>query len=282
LETRSQILALAERAQAADGSFPLNEEALLALSGTSSEAEHFTSRTEAASLDGYLQWDARHRTAQLVVDPVRRRQGVGTSLSNQARAHVQKKNGRQLRLWAFGDLPSAQGFAAASGLVAERELLQLERPLIESSWNVPNELTIRGFEPGDEEALLELNAAAFAHHPEQGKLDLSGLRARMAEPWFDPAGLLLGFVGSRLVAFHWTKRQDADTGEVYVLAVAPDSQGRGYGKTMLEAGLAHLARAGCVRAMLYVAAEETGPVRLYRRAGFNIFHKDVLYATECL
>ena len=95
---------------------------------------------------------------------------------------------------------------------------------------MPDGVTVRGYEPGDADEVLRVNAAAFAHHPEQGSMDADDLAARMAEPWFDPAGLLVADTGDRALGFHWTKQHDADLGEVYVVAIDPAAQGRGLGK----------------------------------------------------
>ncbi len=44
----------------------------------------------------------------------------------------------------------------------------------------------------------------------------------MAEPWFDPAGLLLAEdADGTLLGFHWTKRHDERLGEVYVVGISP-------------------------------------------------------------
>ena len=57
---------------------------------------------------------------------------------------------------------------------------------------LPQGFSVRSFEPGrDDETWVRLNAAAFARHPERGWLTVADLHERMAEPWFDPAGLLL-------------------------------------------------------------------------------------------
>ena len=142
---------------------------------------------------------------------------------------------------------------------------------------MPAGLSLRGYTDADADQLLAVNAAAFAHHPEQGALDAAGLAARMAEPWFDPAGLILGFDDDGLAGFHWTK-QVGDTGEVYVIGVAPRTQGRGYGKVLLQAGLAHLRSTGSDRVLLYVDSSEVVAVRMYESAGFGVARRDVLYA----
>ena len=61
---------------------------------------------------------------------------------------------------------------------------------------VPEGVTIRGYRDADADGVLAVNAAAFAHHPEQGGMDAADLAERMAEPWWDPAGLLVAVDGT--------------------------------------------------------------------------------------
>jgi mycothiol synthase len=119
---------------------------------------------------------------------------------------------------------------------------------------LPEGLTIRGYTPGDAGELLAVNAAAFAAHPEQGAMNATDLAERMAEPWFDPAGLLIAHLDGRLAGFHWTKRHSPTVGEVYVVGIDPALHGRGLGKVLTLAGLHHLARLGLAESLLYVEA----------------------------
>ena len=134
---------------------------------------------------------------------------------------------------------------------------------------VPEGTTIRGYRPDDEAEVLRVNAAAFAHHPEQGSMDAEDLAARMAEDWYDPAGLLVADTGTGLGGFHWTKRHDARLGEVYVVAVDPASQGHGLGKVLTLAGLHHLRDAGLGEVLLYVESDNTPAVHVYAGLGFS-------------
>jgi mycothiol synthase len=100
----------------------------------------------------------------------------------------------------------------------------------------------------------------------------------MAEPWFEPAGLLVADSGSRLLALHWTKQHSPDLGEVYVVAVDPTAQGRGLGRAVTAAGLAHLASRGVRRIILYVESDNEPAIATYSRLGFTHTETHVQYA----
>ncbi|HEY3336875.1 MAG TPA: mycothiol synthase [Propionicimonas sp.] len=281
-EQADLVRALAARAEAADGIDPLNEEARFAL--RDGAGEHVLLTGVPGTVSGYLQWQPAYGTAQLVVDPAQRRRGLGTSLlavlDDRPAPETGGAGGEVSGIWAFGDLAPARGFALANHLSPSRSLLIMDRSLAGiMAPDVPDGLSLRGYTAADAGQLLAVNAAAFAHHPEQGVLDAAGLAARMAEPWFDPAGLILGFDAEGLAGFHWTKQVEG-TGEVYVIGVAPRTQGRGYGKVLLQAGLAHLRSTGSDRVLLYVDSAEEVAVRMYESAGFGVARRDVLYAPE--
>ena len=209
----------------------------------------------------------------VAVEPARRRQGIGTRLLTAAlAAHP------DYSVWAFGTLPAAERLAARLSLVPVRRLLRLERNLGDEQVTPPPEgYRITTYSPRDAADVVAVNAAAFAHHPEQGRLTLEEFLGLTRQPWFSPDGLLLARRGEELAGFHWTKRHDAEAGEVYVLAVHPDHHGGGLGRSLLEAGLAHLARIGCHRVLLYVEADQERAVLLYRSAGFEQAAVDTSY-----
>ena len=128
----------------------------------------------------------------------------------------------------------------------------------------------------DTDALLALNAASFAAHPEQGAMDATGFAERCAESWFDPAGLLIASDDhGTMLGFHWTKIHDRDHGEVYVVGVSPATQGRGLGRLLTLAGLHHLHDRGVREVILYVESDNAPAIRIYRdKLGFTHHQRD--------
>jgi mycothiol synthase len=205
-------------------------------------------------------------SVDLAVAPGARSRGLGRDLAAEALAGADP-----ITAWSHNDHPAAAALAGRHGLRRARELWVMRRPSTEPLPDlvVPDGITVRGYRDADRNEVLRVNAAAFAHHPEQGAMDADDLAARMAEDWYDPAGLLVADSGAGLLGFHWTKQQNAELGEVYVVAIDPASQGRGLGKVLTLAGLHHLAGLGVAEVELYVESDNAPAVRVYGGLGFT-------------
>ena len=226
-----------------------------------------------------LEWGTEWSAGQLVVAPDHRHQGIGTLLLRR----LIKESRLPLRIWAMGDSPAARALAKTTGMTRQRELLIMERGLDEELPEpvVPGGVEIRTFLPGqDEQEWLRVNAAAFAHHPEQALINREDLADRMAEPWFDPKGFFVATIEDTIVGFHWTKQHQDQLGEVYVLGVAPSAAGRGLGKALLVTGLRSLQERGNTRVQLYVEADHRAAIELYLNYGFATVNRDVMYAQD--
>lgn len=266
------VLSIVSAATDADGVDPLNEAGYLALH-VPGAAIHWLVEDGVAPA-AYAQWHLTDRTGVVVVHPAHRGRGLARDLMSRVAARA----GDDLALWAFGDRPAARAFAQVAGLKPARVLHQMSRPLDKiPEPDFPPDVTVREFTPDDLSTLHRLNSLAFAAHPEQGQLTVGDLRQRMAESWFDPAGLLLADQGGITVGFHWTKRESPTVGEVYVLGVDPQAAGRGLGRALLWAGLQHLKAVGCRQVELFVDDDNTTAVELYTRSDFVIVRTDVLY-----
>lgn len=284
-EQARDVLELLGAAAGADGVQAVSEQGRLQLRGGSRVGVRHFLLTVGGELMGYAQLEdtdpVEAPAAELVVHPAHRGRGHGRALG----AALLAASGKRLRVWAHGGKSAARHLAQVLGLTMFRELRQLRRPLkpLDIAEPVlPAGVTVRTFVPGqDDAAWLAVNAAAFAHHPEQGGLTQRDLDDRQAEPWFDPKGFFLAERDGRLVGFHWTKVHAAEQlGEVYVVGVGPDAQGGGLGKALTAIGLRHLAAQGLPTAMLYVDADNTAAVTVYERLGFATHEVDLMYRTE--
>jgi mycothiol synthase len=272
------VLQLAAGAEAVDQMKALNEAAVLRLRRPHPTTQHVLV-SEGEQLVGYAQLESgiEWSAGQLMVSPDHRRRGIGTLLLQ--RLIVESSS--PLRVWAMGDSPAARALATAAGMTAQRELLIMERRLDEDLPEpvVPPGVVIRTFVPGqNEREWLRVNAAAFAHHPEQALIDGDDLADRMAEPWFDPKGFFVATIDDTMVGFHWTKQHQDQLGEVYVLGIEPSAAGRGLGKALLLTGLRWLQQRGNTRVELYVESDHRAAIGLYLSYGFATVSRDVMYA----
>ncbi|WP_107116254.1 mycothiol synthase [Streptomyces sp. NRRL F-4489] len=288
-EGAAAVLELIERATRTDGQPAVSEQGRLQLRGGRREGvRHLLVYVPGESGEELVAYGQLEDTdpveapaAELVVHPGHRGRGHGRALGGE----LLVQSGRRLRVWAHGGHPAARHLAQTLGLTMFRELRQMRRSLADLDLAepvFPPGVTVRTFQPDtDDAAWLEINAAAFAHHPEQGALTQRDLDDRKAQPWFDPKGFFLAEKDGRLVGFHWTKvHAEEGLGEVYVLGVRPGEQGGGLGKALTAVGLRHLAGQGLATAMLYVDADNVPAVTVYERLGFTTHETDLMYRSE--
>ncbi len=297
----AEITSLTAAATEADGNPPLSEQTLVLLG--SAERAALTLRIIAAYADQDDPDDAQlvgvavvsvapagtGGVVELVVAPDCRNQGVGRALAGA----VEQEGLSGLHAWSHGNHAAAAELADRLGMTPVRELWRMRQSRaarVESvpDLSLPDGVRLDTFIPGrDEDPWLEANRAAFSGHPEQGAITRSDLRARMAEPWFDPNGFFLARRGSdpTVLGFHWTKIHPAvgshpPLGEVYVVGVVPQAQGMGLGKALTIAGIEYLHGQGLQAIMLYVDADNLAAVALYRALGFTRWDVDVMYAHQ--
>jgi len=307
-EEVAEVTALVSAAADTDGRRPLSEHVTLHLRyGGDAEVRNVLLRGHDGELAGYAHLDVTDAveggSAELAVHPKARGQGYGRAL---VAALVAQAPPRGLRLWAHGEHPGASRLAEGMGFTRIRAMWQMRRSLFAPipALPMPEGVQVRTFEPGqDDEAWVELNAQAFAHHPEQGSWSIDDLRRRMHERWFDPAGFFIAERDDHMVGFHWTKVHGGDgpmgrphthegdqgghgghgghghepIGEVYVVGVHPKEQGKGLGKALTVVGLRHLRALGLPDAMLYVEEDNKAAIRLYEALGFTYWDTDVMF-----
>jgi len=275
---QDRIRDLISAATAHDGVAPVGDQVLREL--PHDRTRHLVARAR-DGIVGYLNLVAATpdsaAMAEVVVSPDARRRGIGSELIETGLA----EGGDGARVWAHGNLEPARATAAAMGQVKARELLQMRRNLTDlPPVSVAPGVWLTTYSgPEDDAELLRVNNAAFAWHPEQGGWTEDEIAERRGEAWFDADGLFMAFDGDggALLGFHWTKIHGPELGEVFVVGVDPDAQGRGIGATLTLAGLHHLAERGAKTVMLYVEADNEAAVKTYQRLGFDVYSTDVAY-----
>ena len=288
---RAEIERLVTAVRRADGVSAWSEPTLLDLATPSGHGRNLVVRSEDGALAAWAHVDTGDPddvVVELGVAPGARRHGIATAVAAALLADPAIRPGHA-RVWAHGDRPGSAELARALGLARDRDLWMMRRPAGAEPLPAPRSVegvTIGPLRVGrDEPDVVAVNARAFSWHPEQGAMTVDDVVRREQEPWFDAAGFLLARddASGALLGFHWTKvhpdggRDGGPVGEVYVVGVDPEAQGRGLGGALTLAGLHHLAGRGLHEVVLYVEADNAPAVATYRRLGFEVDAVDVSF-----
>jgi mycothiol synthase len=179
------------------------------------------------------------------------------------------QGGGRLEYWIQKVTDKSDEVPTRAGFVPYRDLLRLRRQLPA----LHTDLAVRMFTPEDAEGFIECNNRAFDWHPDQGEMTHEDLAAKQGELWYDPEGFLLLEENGIIIGFCWTKMHTHEKpalGEIYAIAVDPEHHGRGLGRELTLAGLAHLAKRGLRQAILYVESDNQAARKMYQNLGFDL------------
>lgn len=282
-EAARALIALAERH---DGVSPVSDQALLAANQGQRTMLVFTEgdASVAAGIIGDGEVD-------LVVHPEVRGRGVGTEALRILLAQAPSA----LRAWAHGENPAAEALLSHAGFTPVRSLFRmaLDTSLLPVDGRDPEQLqpptgfTLRRFSANrseDIDAWVTVNAAAFATHPEQGRITAADFRLVAEEPWFDANDLfLLAAADGTLAGSTWVKTLAGESAsppecELYALGIHPTYAGHGLGRFLLDVTLARMAQHHPSRVTLYVDGDNERAVQLYLKAGFTVDSRSLQWA----
>lgn len=286
-----QARAILAASEAYDGTPPVSDQALLSVQQGGRELVLFSDARSGSEIDSAQDAAAvgivGDGELDLVVHPKYRGRGIGAAALQDL---IFRAGGTALRAWVHGAHPAADAMLAHAGFAPVRTLYRMaldptKLPVaaaVPGSYASPEGFSIRPFDPtaeADPALWVRVNAAAFATHPEQGRITEADFALQRAEPWFDPNDLLLLEApgGERLAGSTWIKTvRTTDAGaphtetELYAVGVDPAFTGRGLGRVLLEATLARMAEHTPDRVTLYVDGENERAVNMYLAAGFEI------------
>ena len=186
-----------------------------------------------------------------------------------------------VELWAHGTRSRLLPVLDGRGYERDRVLWQLRWPVAPlAPVPLPADVAVRPFVVGrDEAAWLAVNAAAFAHHPEQGGwtlADLLGPRGRaVVRPGRRPAR---GRARRRAARIPLDEAAQPVTGRGLRDRPSPRPPRVGtWARALLVAGLEHLRASGVTEVLLYVDDSNTGRGACTRGTGFTRHDHDVQY-----
>lgn len=212
------------------------------------------------------------------VHPAHRGQGIGAVLFSEGLAHG-KKLGAPVAHMAVAEswgerrrLLEREGFHVVRRYWRMR--LEAVAPVIDVS--VPDGMHVRMFHPGDEESLTTIQNRAFTGSWGFCPNTVAEVSYRLEMSVYRPGGVIFLCQGEAVLGYCWTRIDEEENrltgdpkGYVYMVGVDPSLRGRGLGRVMVMAGVAHIRKIVAGAVELEVDSENVPAMALYKSLGFQ-------------
>ena len=233
----------------------------------------------AAFADGTLLGFVMPDLKVTVVRPEHRRRGIGRRLLDLGQTIEARRGRSEMYMGSVPDDAGGAAFLGASGFTFHSTAWNLDLPpdreVPEPVW--PDDVIVRAFDRGrDVAALAAIVNVAFADHPTPIVMEEEMVRASLDDPdILDEDVILLedratgGLVGFCMNEVRRSGGVVTSThGEIGMVGVRPDLQGRGLGRQLLRAGARYLRGAGAPDVGLAVNARNEHALGLYESEGY--------------
>jgi mycothiol synthase len=233
-----------------------------------------------------------------VVDPDYRRKGVGTRLMQAAEKRATELMSgysnsfpKYLSVFSRSTQPDMIALLESRGMAPARYFFGMQRDLTADlpAAPAPGGLSIRTYRPEDECAAHAAFDEAFRDHWNYEPLSLDMFRHEFTRlPHFRPDLWFLAWDGEAIAGFtfnmvdpEYMKRVGRQEGQVAEVGVRRAWRKRGLATALLSHSLHALRQAGMDFAILGVdAANPTGALSIYERAGFRELRRNIVYRKQ--
>jgi mycothiol synthase len=160
-----------------------------------------------------------------------------------------------------------------------RRFLELRLDITDVCWSGINQAALgcRYLQRGEEDKLTRIQNRAFAGTWGYNPNTVEEIIYRTNLSTCSPEDIVLTCEGDKVIGYCWTQvayEGEATSGEregrIYMIGSDPDHRGKGVGKKVLLAGLAHLKSKSLQVAELTVDSENKAACALYKSIGFKV------------
>ncbi|MER7706694.1 GNAT family N-acetyltransferase [Kitasatospora sp. NPDC097605] len=224
-------------------------------------------------------WVHGGRRSAVDVHPGHRGRGLGGALLDWAEARARQAGGERLSQTVWDSDRAAVELVRSRGYepFVTQWQLEIEMPAEPVVPGPPPGITVRCFQPGDEQAAYQLTEDAFDEWQKRRKPYEEWARHTVERDTFAPALSSVAFAGDLMVGAVLSLNVP-DTGEGYVerVAVRKDHRNRGIARLLLRTSFRAFYRQGRRTCTLWTHSE-TGALSLYQRVGMTVRRSSAVY-----
>lgn len=220
------------------------------------------------------------------VHPEHRRRGLATKLLSCATQRAKELGAKAAHVQIAEDNAVARGALTKLGFECVRRFLELRLDVDKVRRQDIDQaaLECRPLQRGEEDKLTRIQNRSFTDTWGYNPNTVEEITYRTNQSDFSPEDVVLASDGDKVIGYCWTELtggEEAATGErkgrIFMIGADPDYRGRGVGKRVLLAGLAHLKSKGIRVVELTVDSENKAACALYRSVGFEVGTSSLWY-----